>query len=458
MSSELNVSSFITMDIDEKSDHTKISSIKKIYRIEKKHSVRYWLWGIVITLIIILLLPWTQNIRAKGAVTTLRQEQRPQEINTIIAGRVVKWFVKEGDMVKKGDTILQLGEVKVDYFDPKLLDRTKQQIDAKKQSIEGYKGKAGTAEVQVQALTEGRDLKLASLANKIGQQYLKVESDSNDVIAVKNELTVATRQFSAAKVMLDSGAISLVDFERRKVSFQNSQAKKISAENKFLQSKQELINLRIEQNSATQEYLDKISKAEGDRFSSLSNIATSEADVAKLENTFSSYDIRNQLYYITAPQDGQVIKAAKAGIGEMVKEGDMVVEVVPKEIQYAVEMFVSPMDLPLISIGQKVRFVFDGFPAIVFSGWPQTSYGTFGGKVIAVESNVSNNGKFRTLVIEDSQEGKWPPSLKMGGGANGIALLKDVPIYYELWRNINGFPPEYYKANYDVKQKDKAKK
>ena len=33
----------------------------------------------------------------------------------------------------------------------------------------------------------------------------------------------------------------------------------------------------------------------------------------------------------------------------------------------------------------------------------------------------------------------------MGAGASGIALLKDVRIYYELWRNINGFPPEYYK-------------
>jgi hypothetical protein len=33
----------------------------------------------------------------------------------------------------------------------------------------------------------------------------------------------------------------------------------------------------------------------------------------------------------------------------------------------------------------------------------------------------------------------------MGTGAQGIALLKDVPIWYELWRNINGFPPDYYK-------------
>jgi RsmE family RNA methyltransferase len=30
----------------------------------------------------------------------------------------------------------------------------------------------------------------------------------------------------------------------------------------------------------------------------------------------------------------------------------------------------------------------------------------------------------------------------------GISLLKNVPIWYELWRNINGFPPDYYQASY----------
>jgi hypothetical protein len=107
-------------------------------------------------------------------------------------------------------------------------------------------------------------------------------------------------------------------------------------------------------------------------------------------------------------------------------------------------MFIRPLDLPLISKGQKVRFMFDGFPAIVFSGWPNQSYGTFGGKVMAIENSISPNGMFRVLVVEDIKERPWPEQVKIGGGAQGIALLKNVPIWYELWRNINGFPPDYY--------------
>ncbi|MEO5592430.1 MAG: HlyD family efflux transporter periplasmic adaptor subunit [Chitinophagaceae bacterium] len=447
------MNNYLTQNIEEEALARPLSSFAKVYRVGRKNTITYWLWGTLMLLFIILLLPWTQNVRAKGKVTTLRQEQRPQEINTIIAGRIVRWYIKEGDNLKKGDTILQLGEVKVDYFDPELLKRTQQQISAKQQSKVGYQNKAAATEAQTAAITEGRIFKLQSLDNKLLQQQLKVAGDSADLIAVNNELQVYNRQIEAARLMLDSGVISLVDFEKRKVNFQTAAAKKIIAENKFLQSKQELANLRIEKNSIFQDYADKISKTESEKFAALSSAASTEAELAKLENLYASYDVRNKLYYIIAPQNGQIVGAKKAGIGEMLKEGEMIAEIVPSSVQYAVELFVEPMDLPLINTGQKVRFIFDGFPVIVFSGWPKSSYGTFGGRVSAVETSVSSNGKFRVLVAEDPDEKKWPEQLRMGGGANGIALLKDVRIYYELWRNINGFPPEYYKPDQEKANK-----
>ena len=445
---------FVTDDIDSKSASSPLKSYQNLYLVNKQSAIKKWMYGILIALVVIAFLPWTQTIRAKGSVTTLLQEQRPQEINALIAGKVLNWRVKEGDHVKAGDTILQLGEVKVEYFDPQLLARTQQQITSKQLAVKGYENKAGSSETQIAALSQAKALKLQQLDNKIRQQFLKLQSDSIDLGSANNEYSINKRQIDAAKLMYDSGVISLSDYERRKISFQNSIAKRIGYESKFLQSKQELNSLYIEKNATVQDYTDKISKAEGDKFSSLSNIASGEAEVSKLQNTYSNYDIRNQLYYVTAPQSGQITKAKKAGLGEMVKEGEMLVEIVPDNIQLAVELFIEPMDLPLVSKGQKIRFVFDGFPAIVFSGWPESSYGTFGGKVAAIENSVSSNGKFRILVMEDPSEKKWPNLLRMGGGAQGIGLLKDVSIWYELWRNINGFPPEYYQS----KDADKAKK
>jgi multidrug resistance efflux pump len=436
---------YLQKDTETLAVQSNLNSFKKIYQFSKRSTVRRWLIGLLILLTAILFLPWTQNIRAKGQVTTVRQEQRPQQINSVLAGSIIKWYVQEGDFIEAGDTILQLGEVKAEYLDPQLLNRTKEQIIAKQQTIDAYKNKASTAVTQAEALEEGLVLKLKALENKIEQQQLKIKTEEADKVAADNELNAYQRQIEAAKVMLDSGAISLTEFEKRKINYQNGMAKIISAGNKITQSRQELMNLRIERESALQDYTEKIAKTRGERFSTLSDAANSEAELAKLENLAANYDARNQLYYVIAPQKGQVSKAKKAGLGEMIKEGEMIAEIVPDSIQHAVELFVNPMDLPLISPGQKVRFIFDGFPAIVFSGWPGGSYGTFGGKVFAVEKSISVNGKFRVLVTEDPSDKRWPAQLRIGAGANGIMLLKDVRIYYELWRTINGFPPAYYK-------------
>lgn len=448
---------YISSSIESELEKTPLQSYRKIYHIDKTSRVKRWVIGSLIVIVIILCLPWTQNIRATGSVTTLQQDQRPQEVNSLIAGSVVKWYVKEGDFVKAGDTILQLGEVKTEYFDTQLLNRTQQQVNAKEKSIVYYQSKATTARTQVDALKNGLALKLNSIDNKLQQQYLKVASDSNDLIAAQNELSIYRRQLDAGKIMYDSGSIALIELEKRRANYQNGLAKKISVENKFQQNKQEIANLQIEKRSALQEYTDKIAKAEGDAFSANSDAAGSEAEVAKLKNLYANYDARNKLYFVRAPQNGQITKAKKAGIGEMLKEGDMLVEIVPNQVKYAVQLFIDPMDLPLISVGQKVRFIFDGFPAIVFSGWPQSSIGTFGGKVAAIETNVSANGKFRVLVKEDDPKHPWPQQLRMGGGAKGIALLKDVRVYYELWRIINGFPPEYYQSETNINDGGKKK-
>lgn len=436
-------------------DTQSYKSHEYVYRYDRKSRVKYWLLGILLGLLIILFLPWTQNFRSNGLVTTLYQDQRPQQVNTLIGGQLIKWYVKEGDVVKAGDTLIQLSEVKADYLDPALLERTAEQLQGKSQSVEFYKQKAGTAELQIEALDKGIGLKLEQLKNKLTQLELKVQADSAETVAANNDLNIARVQYERQRILFDSGVVSLVQLEQRNQSYQSTLAKKISAENKLANTKQDLVITRLEIRAQVQDNLEKKAKAEGDRLQSLTSIASGQAEIAKLKNLYASYVIRNGMYYILAPQNGQVIKAKKAGLGEYVKEGEMIVEIVPEKIAYAVEMFVRPLDAPLIHPGQKVRLLFDGFPAIVFSGWPNASYGTFGGIVTAVERNTNGEGKFRVLVKEDPNDKPWPYQLQVGAGGQGIALLKDVPIWYELWRNINGFPADYYKPAETTPSKNK---
>ena len=405
-----------------------------------------------------LFLPWTQNIKVQGNVSTLYQEQRPQQLNSPIPGKIIKWYVKNGDYVKKGDTLLQLSEVKEDYLDPLLVKRTEQQVDAKKGLQKYYEAKVGTTNSQLQALNSARDLKLSQLKVKISQLNNKLAGEEAELEAAKNELRMTSDQYERQKKMYDEGLVSLTQFQQRSVSYQNALAKKTATENKLAQTRQEIVNVSIEQNATIQDYNEKLSKTEGDRFQSMGQIEGSDGDIAKLENQVANYRARQGLYFVIASQDGQVVQINKAGIGEILKDGESIATIVPDKVDYAVEIYIKPVDLPLVKEGQRVMCIFDGFPAIVFSGWPDSSYGTFAGKVIAVENNISANGMFKALVIQDKNEKQWPPKIKMGTGVQGIAILNDVPIWYELWRNINGFPPDYYEVKTEKSVKDEKSK
>jgi multidrug resistance efflux pump len=428
------------------------SAYKAIYSVDTESRIKNIFWGLFVLLLIILFVPWTQNINTSGVVTTQYQEQRPQQINSIIPGKIIKWWVKEGDFVQKGDTIVELADTKDDYLDPRLIERTNDQLIAKKQKVDFYDTKISNINGQLIAIEAGFKLKEASIRNKIQQLERKILIDSAELAAAKIDLEVGTNQFNRAGKMLNDGIISLVDYERRTQSFNKAKAGFQEKQQKFLNTKQDVLIARIELNTLKQDVNDKLFKLKGEIASSNTEKSTVIAEVAKNENELSNYRIRGSQKWLLAPQTGQIIKAKKAGINEIVKEGEMIVEIVPNVFLYAVELFVKPMDLALLNKGQDVRLQFDGYPAIVFTGWPNSSYGTFAGKISAIETNRNESGKFRVLIVPDQTEKKWPTNLKIGTGVKGFALLNDVPIWYELWRQLNGFPPDFYTV--EVKGKD----
>jgi len=430
----------------------KFKSFKQIYLRDKGPETKPWLIGLGIILLGVLFLPWTQNIRSKGQITSLYQEQKPQKIYSPIAGKISRWWVKEGDSVEQGDTLAKISEIKAEYLDPKLISRTQEQLDAKKGTVTYYEQKVRATEDQIVNLRTSKTLKQDQLTNKITALQQKLTGEKSELEAATNEYNLVKDQFERNSKMYKEGLISQTQFQQRNAAMQNSLAKKTISENKVNQTLQEIQNTKIELRGVDQEYSEKMNKAEGEKFQSLGMIETGKGDVAKLENQVASYTIRDGMYYILAPQSGQVINAKKAGIGEILKDGEELLTIVPQNTNYAVEMYVRPVDLPLVSPGQDVRFIFDGFPAIIFAGgWPDQSFGTFAGKVRAVENNIDEKGMFRVIVVENPKEKKWPKQIKMGAGAQGIALLNDVPLWYELWRNINGFPADFYTVKKDEK-------
>lgn len=427
--------------VEKQIDKSKLYSIKLVSTPRTGKLITYWLIGILMLMIIILFVPWQQNVSGKGQLTALSPQERPQTIQSPIAGRIENWHVQEGQFVKKGDTILVITEIKEKFLDPDLLPRLREQVGAKEGVIQSTIQKAEALDNQIQALDRSLILKLQQAENKVIQSKLKVKSDSIDLVAETVNYAIADTQLTLGNKLINKGLITLIEYQKRQEKFQSASAKLISQENKLLDAKNSLLNAQIELNSIRADYQEKVAKANSDRSATLAYVAEAEGDLAKLENEYSSMLVRNTFYTIKAPQDGFVVRAVRVGIGENIKEGEPIITIMPSNPKMAVEMYVKAMDTPLLKKGQKVRIQFDGWPAIVFAGWPNVSVGTFGGLIQVVDFVESQNGSFRVLIVPDPEDDPWPVQLRMGSGAFGWAMLDNVPIWFEIWRQLNGFPP-----------------
>lgn len=421
-----------------------LESMKLIALPNGQYMFRRWVAVAIIASVVILFLPWVQNFRAKGTVTALDPASRPQTVHSTIPGRVEGWFVFEGDSVVAGDTIARLSEIKPEYLDPQIVERTGQTRDAKANSAEGYLRKAEALADLARNTRQEQDLKLRQARNKLDQSRLYVETLQADLDQQRTQVEIAEYQLRRADSLFRRGLKPLTDQEQKRLKFQEAEAKLIAIQNKLEQARTDVAQAQLAIQNVGPEYAGKLAKIASDRESALTDYYTAIGDVAKLSTQEANYRLREDYQYIVAPQAGYIAKVLTPGIGETVKEGEAVVSILPTTFQSAVEMYVEPFNLPLVKQGQDVRFLFDGWPAVVFSGWPGLSYGTFVGQVVAIDNIIDSKGRYRVLVAPGDNSRDWPEALRPGSGAEGVVLLNRVPVWYELWRQLNAFPPDYY--------------
>ena len=152
---------------------------------------------------------------------------------------------------------------------------------------------------------------------------------------------------------------------------------------------------------------------------------------------------RQQNQIIKAPFDGYIVQITPNLGTAILKQGDPICTIVPFTKDRSVQIWLDGNDAPLVEPGRHVRLQFEGWPAIQFAGWPSVAVGTFGGEVVSVDSIDDGRGKFRILVRPDPDDPPWPQDrfLRQGVRANAWVLLNQVPLWYEVWRKLNGFPP-----------------
>ena len=431
--------------------------------VRSSNTIRHLAAALVVVMVVITLLltvvPWVQTVTGKGKVTALSPDQRPQTIEALITGRISDWRVGEGAEVKQGDTIVVLQDIDPKFLDSELLLNQERQLDALKDRRLSIIRQIEALGKQVVTEGKARESGVKAAQEKLSQITQKRIAAEEQVKQARLDVDIAKQRFADRKSLYEKGLLSERNFENAKLELQRSEVGQTRTLTELEAGRRAEAEALATITNKESEGTSKILKVISDESKALETLAALDNSIAKAESDLNAAFSRRAASIIRAPVAGTVVRLLTAGYGETVKQGDKLAVIAPKTTSLAVELTVSGTNAPLIADGKKVRLQFDGFPAFQLSGWPAVSVGTFGGIVSVIDAvdDEQSKGAFRVVVRPDPDDEPWPESkiLRPGTQSLGWMQLNTVSLGYEMWRQLNGFPPSVDKPKPPVPSPEK---
>lgn len=389
--------------------------------------------GAAAFLLALVVTPWQQSVRGEGRVIAYAPLERQQSVEAPIDGRVVHWYVQEGDRVAAGDPIVDLSD-----NDPQIIERLSRERDAAQAQVDAAGLSLTLTEARILSLESARESALTNARLRVQMASDRRDAAVQAVDAAEAALVTADLNLERQRTLHDKGLASKRELELAELAAKTAHTELDRARASLRAAKSEVGAFAAER--------EKISSSNmADIESTRSALERLRADEARARAELAQVEVRlarQEQMRIVAPRDGTILRlVAKQGT-EVVKAGDPLVQLVPEAGARAVELFVDGNDVPLIDEGRHVRLQFEGWPAVQFVGWPSVAVGTFGGTVAFVDAHDDGTGHFRVVVVPARGE-QWPDAryLRQGVRAHGWVLLNQVRLGFELWRQFNGFPP-----------------
>ncbi len=393
----------------------------------------------------LIYVPWTQSVFGEGEVGVFDPKDRPQTVDAQLRGRLVRLEVMEGDWVEEGQLMAVLEDRDPRFLDPNQMSSLEAQRAALLQKQLAIRQQISTLDEQNLALIASQNAMIPSAEVQITQSKQKQQALTLQLEVAKQKLETSRLQQERIETLFEAGLRSRRDLELQIQEYVQAQNEllKVEIDHSMAMSDIELADLERDRIAAEVrgrqiQVSEEIAKAH-------ESLADIDNQLARLSIETSTLKSRQQLQEIRAPRTGRVVQLRKVGPGQMLQEGETLAVISPGEQRLGVELYIQGLDSPLVQEGRPVRLIFEGFPAVPFVGWPWTSVGTFGGRVAFVDPIATKEGGktgFRVWVLPDPNEPRWPyqEKLLIGSRAAGWILLDEVPLYYEIWRQLNAFP------------------
>lgn len=396
--------------------------------------------------------PWWQSVAGSGKVIVYTPTDRAQQVDAQIPGKIERWLVNEGQVVQAGQKLAILRDIDSKFLDPLQVQRTRRILEAyeRKRSLTLLRIQA--LQGQAEAIRQARRAAIPSAEQRILQNRQRLQQASQQLQLSQQNLKTDQLQYKRMKTLEEKGLRSRRDFELAEQTLVRSQTELERTELSIGVAQRDIQISQFDLDRLGAGFDNDLAKIQESSLKAQESLVEIEADLAKAQIEASSLQQRRQQQVVVAPRQGRVVRLLVTGEGETVKVGDALCTLMPAVEDPAVEMYVSDFDAPLVRQGQRVRLMFDGFPAIPFTAFPWAAVGTFAGKVAVVDANADEAGKYRVLVVPDpeSDDLPWPFAreaqgnypLRPGTQAQGWVMMdRPVPLYWELWRRLNAFPP-----------------
>jgi membrane fusion protein, adhesin transport system len=344
-------------------------------------------------------------VHTSGRVVPSGKQQLVQHLE---GGIVSKVFVREGDRVEKGQSLIAVSDLQANSSLGEKRARLEglsaraARLQAEADGAARFTAPAGAASPEMRNQSdafEARTSRLQQSLRVIEEQQAQKRQEANEQEARRKglaaELDVARQQLNLVQTMLAKNAASQLELLDARARVERLGTQVREAETAIPRLQAAAMELQARAAEARAQF----------RSESRTALADTRVELQRLQQEIGADHDRVRRTDIVAPVAGVVNKLLFNTVGGVVKPGDTLMELTPVDDVLVVETRVSPAERGALQTGQKA--------VVKVAAYDFTTFGTLQGKVseISADSLVDERGEryFRVGVAVD------PDSLRRFG-------------------------------------------
>lgn len=315
---------------------------------------------------------WTIFAQIQGAVIASGQiavEGKPKIIQHLEGGIISDILVKEGDVVSKNQTVLELDSTilnanlnaaETNFYENRALinrlvaEKTNQDRIIWSPSLSRMRGtpKVGLAMTGQEQLFQARRSAITGEIDQYMQRIQQLRDEdrglASEIDFAQSELKMVEQELTKMTELLSRNLVSrnrVTDLERDRTRLMNSVSK--------LESRREGLGNSVRENQIK---IDQVQRLRNEEV--LTDLRLAETQADSFSEALKTVSSKNKLVDVRAPISGVVHEMSISTIGGVIAPGQEIMQIIPERESLVIQARVMPQDIDNVTIGQDTNVVF----------------------------------------------------------------------------------------------------